>query len=260
MDRTKEIRNAIAGARYVCLLVALMFMASGLHAQSDDFGVWTSVGAEKSFGKKWGLEAEAEYRTRNDSKTSDRWSFGLEGSYKIVKGLKLSAGYTLLSDNNKEKISYHEEDGSYNNWRPSYWGTRHRFTVSLTGSINAGRFKLSLRERWQYTYRPEKTTDRYDFDNETWEDKTVRSKGHNVMRSRFRVEYDVAKCKVDPYADVELFNAMALQKVRYTVGADWKIKKVHNIGLFYRYQTANSKDDDNEPNTHVLGVSYKFKF
>ena len=251
---------AFAAPRYVCLAVILLMTSSVLYAQSDDFGIWTSVGVEKNFGKKWSIGAEGEFRTRNVSKTADRWSFGLYGSYKIVKGLKLSAGYTLLYDNNKESISYHEEDGTFNNWRPSYWGLRHRFSVSLTGSVDAGRFKLSLRERWQYTYRPEKTTDRYDFDNEWWEDKTVRGKGRNVMRSRFRVEYDVAKCKIDPYADVELYNAMALQKVRYTVGADWKVKKKHSFGLYYRYQSVNSKDDDNEPNSHILGMSYKFKF
>ena len=40
-----------------------------------------------------------------------------------------------------------------------YWGVRHRFNVSLTGSWKINRLELSLRERWQYTYRPEYTVD-----------------------------------------------------------------------------------------------------
>lgn len=260
MDWRKEIAGFGQCVGTLALLAAVSLLAPGTAmAQGDDIGVWTSVGAEKDFGKKWSVGLEGEFRTRNDSKTADRWSFGVDGSYKIVKGLKVSAAYTFLYDNNREDISFHD-DGTYNNWRPSYWGVRHRVSVSLAGSVDVGRFKLSLRERWQYTYRPEKVTERYDFDNAWWEDDAVRGKGSNVLRSRFRVEYDVAKCKVDPYADVELFNAWALQKVRYTVGAEWKIRKKHVVGLSYRFQSANEKDDDNDPDRHVFGISYKFKF
>ena len=45
-----------------------------------------------------------------------------------------------------------------------------------------------------------------------------------------------------------------------TVGADWKLSKQHTVGAFYRYQTVRDDDDDNEPNIHMLGLSYKFKF
>ena len=33
-----------------------------------------------------------------------------------------------------------------------YWRSKHRFYVEGTGSLKAGRFKFSLRERYQYTY------------------------------------------------------------------------------------------------------------
>jgi len=246
-------------AATVALTSVLLVWTTEARAQHDDFGVWTSVSAEKDFGKKWSIGAEGEFRTRNDSRTADRWTIGFDGSYKIVKGLKLGAAYSLLYDNNHESITRHE-DGSLNNWRPSYWGLRHRFSVSLTGSVGIGRMKLSLRERWQYTYRPEKTTERYDFDNGYWEDTSVRGKGKNVLRSRLKIEYDIARCKIDPYADVELFNAWSLQKTRYTVGAEWKIKKKHTVGLYYRYQSVNAEDDDNDVGEHILGLNYNFKF
>lgn len=257
MDRRKTIKKQGMRARLFLALLAVLAMApEGVKAQKSDFGVWTSVSAEKDFGKKWSVGVEGEFRTRNNSRTSDRWSFGVDGSYKIVKGLKLSAGYTLLYDNNDEKITYHE-DGTYNNWRPSYWGVRHRFNVSLTGSAKLGRFKFALRERWQYTYRPEKTTERYDFDNSWWEDDDVRSKGHNVLRSRLKVEYDIPKCKIEPYVSAEIYNSWALEKARYIVGADWKITKQHSVGMYYLYQDVNNDIDDDDPNEHVLGLSYK---
>jgi predicted porin len=44
------------------------------------------------------------------------------------------------------------------------------------------------------------------------------------------------------------------------VGVDWKLSKQHSLGAFYRYQVVRDDDDDNEPNIHMLGLSYKFKF
>lgn len=226
--------------------------------EENDFGIWTSVAVEKKIDKKWSAEAEAGLRSRNDSRTLDRWSFGIATDYKLLQWLTASAGYVLLYDNNVEKISFHE-DGTFNNWRPSYWGLRHRFNVSLTGKYSFGDLQLSLRERWQYTCRPEQEADRFDFDNMEWEKKTVGGKCRSILRSRFQAEYNIPKCKVDPCVSVELFNGMALQKVRYTVGADWKIRKKHVVGVGYIYQTVN-EDDDNEPDCHVLDISYKYKF
>jgi len=223
----------------------------------DDFGMWYSVGAEKKIDKKFSVGAEVEFRTRNDSKTVDRWTGAIDASYKLLPWLKASAGYKFLYKNNKEKITYNS-DGNYNNWRPSYWGNRHRFFADLTASVKTGDFEFSLRERWQYTYRPEATTTRYDFDNSKWEDTTVSGKGKNVLRSRLQVEYDIPNCKITPYANVELYNAWSIEKTRYTLGADWKLTKQHVLGAYYRYQSIN--DDDDEPNGHIIGLSYKFKF
>lgn len=239
------------------LLAVLLLTPMGAAAQSD-FGIWYGAGAEKKISKKWSAEVDGEFRTRNNTRTADRWDVGLAVEYKIAKGLKASAGYNLLYDNNVEEITRHA-DGGYNNWRPSYWGTRHRIHADLTGSVDVGRVKLSLRERWQYTYRPAKTTSRYDFDNAQWENTEVSGKGRNVLRSRLQAAWDIPHCKVDPYANAELFNSWSLTKTRYTVGADWKITKHHAVGLYYRYQDVRD-NDENEPDEHIIGASYKFKF
>ncbi len=240
-----------------CLVASAL--APTVQAADNDFGMWYSVSAEKKITKKWSAEIEAEMRTRNDARTWDRWSASASAKYKLTKWLNAEVAYVFLNGNNPEKISYHT-NGDYNNWRPSYWGTRHRFNVSLTGKIGFGGFELSLRERWQYTYRPEATTRRYDFDNSEWEDVAVRGKGSNVLRSRLQVEYNIPKSKVDPHASVELFNAWNVEKVRYTVGADWKIRKKHVIGVNYIYQSINGDDVDNDPNSNIVSLSYKFKF
>ena len=244
-------------------LTAVVLMASmslPLLAQSEG-GLIVGAEAEKKINKKWSVGLEAEMRSRNDFKTMDRWKFGVGTSYKLTPWLKANVGYDLLRSNSREKISY-KSTGTYNNWRPSYWGEKHRFHASLTGSYKfANNLKLSLRERWQYTYRPEKTVQRWDFDNEQWEDKVRSSKGKNQLRSRLEVSYDKKKALFTPYASMELYNSWAIEKIRYTVGTDIRLSKQHSLSAFYRFQNMRNVDDgEYDPDMHYMGVGYKFKF
>ena len=134
--------------------------------------------------------------------------------------------------------------------------------ASLTGSYKfSNNIKLSLRERWQYTYRPEKTVQRWDFDDETWEDKVRSSKGKNQLRSRFEISYDKKRALFTPYASIELYNSWAIEKIRYTVGTDIRLTKQHSLSAFYRFQNMKNVDaDDYDPDMHYIGVGYKFKF
>lgn len=241
-------------------LLSLSAMTLPLMAQSEA-GMVMEMGVEKKLSKKVSVGLDAELRSRNNLKTMDRWSIGLGAEYKPMKGVKVAAGYLLLNDNFREDISY-KTDGSYNNWRPSYWGIRHRLYASVTGSYKLTKnLQVSLRERWQYTYRPEKTLERWDFDNCWWEDKVRNGKGGSVLRSRLQIEYDKKHALLTPYAHVELYNAWAIEKVRYTVGTDINVSKQHSLSVYYRFQDMRNVDaDDNDPDMHYIGVGYKFKF
>lgn len=244
------------------LIVAVLLFGTGLPllAQSEG-GLIMSAEAEKKLSKKVSVGAEVEMRTRNNFKTMDRWTVGLSAEYKPIKYLKLAAGYTLLNNNFREDISYNTS-GSYNNWRPSYWGVRHRLNASVTGTYKfQNGLRVSLRERWQYTYRPEKTVSRWDFDNSWWEDKVRKGKGKNQLRSRLQVEYDKKLALFTPYASAEFYNSWAVEKVRYTVGTDIKLDRQHSLGVFYRFQKMHNVDaDEYDPDMHYLGIGYKFKF
>lgn len=266
----------------------LVLLPLGASAQSDDFGLDFWVEAQKKLSKQWNVSIEGEYRTRDNTKTSDRWAVGLNADYKAAKWLKASAGYTLLYDNN-ERTSYSNQedvdDGDFEEvGMPKkcacYWAVRHRFNVSLTFDKKLfGDFRFSLRERWQYTYRPEHTvSERWSYLDNAYDgkEKTYNGKGKNVLRSRLQVEYDKKGFNLTPYVNVEFFNSWNkdkilgidvpyvefknLLKVRYTAGLDWKFSRQHSLGFFYRYQNVRNDDDDNEPNTHLIGVGYKFKF
>ena len=240
-----------------CLLVLLCTATFPTLSLADDAGLIASIGASHKFNKKLSVGAELEFRSRNDFRTADRVSLGADASYKLLPWLKASAGYTLLVDNNREDITYQDDGVSYNNWRPSYWGVRHRFNVSLTGSYKIQRVEVSLRERWQYTYRPSKMIDNFDFDEGEWEDHEVRGKGKNVLRSRLQLEWDIPKCKFDPFASVEFHTTRDLEKTRFIVGVGHTVKKTHDFKLYYRYQVSGSSS---EPDIHMLGMGYTYKF
>lgn len=260
MERSLNKRLAAIVLSVVCPLAAATAVA-----QSEG-GLLLSAGADKKIDRKLSVGVEVDFRTRNDFNTVDRWSGGLSASYKFTKWLKADAGYSLLYGNNRERISYnYGANGTvtgYNNWRPSYWGIRHRLNTSLTADYKfQNNLHLSLRERWQYTYRPEKTVTRWDFDNSQWEDKVRKGKGKSQLRSRLQVEYDKKRTLFKPYASMELYNSWAVEKIRYTVGTDIKLAKQHTFDLFYRFQNVKDVDeDDYDPDMHYIGVGYKFKF
>lgn len=252
---------------------SLFTSVSAQSSQSDDFGLDFSLEAQKKLSKQWSLNLEGELRTRDNTKTVDRWSAGLGLDYKVTKWLKASAGYTFLYGNNEKRTSYFDADdeavaidgdaeaGDPKYGYPQYWTPRHRFNVSLTFDKKLiGDLRFSLRERWQYTWRPEQTIQRYSYLDGEDVDKIYSGKGKNVLRSRLQVEYDKKGLTVTPYANVEFFNAWSLQKTRFNIGLDWKVAKQHTLGVFYRYQTVRNDDDDNEPNRHMIGLGYKFKF
>ena len=251
--------------RLLCIIWITIGAAMTASAQSDDFGMWYELGAEKKLSQKWSLGFEGEFRTRNNSKTADRWSAGLSADYKIVKGLKASVGYNLLYDNNPEELTFNNS-GDLKKWTPSYWGVRHRLNVGLTGSVDWGRFSFSLRERWQYTYRPEAQDKKYAFTYDAddylsgYTLESVKGKGKSLLRSRLQVSYDIPHSKFDPFANVEMFNDKSgIAKMRYQLGVDYKLKKKHVFSLTYRFQNVTGSDD-NEVNSHLIGLGYKFKF
>lgn len=239
------------------ILVALLMTATTAKAQSDDFGIWGEVNVEKKISSRWSAGTGVEFRSRDNASEADRWSFGADISYKITDWLKASAGYSLLNDNN---YKVNDSGKKY----AKYWGLRHRINVSLTASQSFGNLSVSLRERWQYTYRPEKTVTRYyvnttnshDAGDEA-DEHTYSSKSKNVWRNRLQLKYKVSKMW-RPYISAESSIASGLEKIRYAAGTEIRLSKQHSLDLRYLFQ--KSYNDDDEGDKHIIGIGYTFKF
>lgn len=245
-NRTRQIMRLIAA-----LFVMLPLSPTNAYA-GDDFGIWGEVQAEKKLSDRWSLGAGVEYRSRDNLKSTDRWSFGLEGNYQITHWLKATVGYSLLDD-------HHHNEYTNGTTYSDYWGIRHRFNVSLTGSVSWGKFSFSLRERWQYTYRPEKTAQLHE--TSTGADageKVYSGKGKNVWRNRLQVKLKLSNL-FRPYVNAESWVAKELEKMRYNVGTELNLDQHHSLDIKYIYQHICG-EGDNEPDRHVIGIGYTYKF
>ncbi len=240
--------------KIIIVLFALFLCGEiSINAQSQDFGIWSTIGAKKKLSKKLTASGNVEMRTRDNVKSIDRWSGTLGMSYNIFRFLKVGGEYSYLYSHEPTQVT------AKNNIIPDYWYSRHRATVSVTGSYKINKLTLSLRERWQYTYRPHKYVDKFDQDGVTSkEDELVKRQGKNTFRTRLQMDYEVFKGLLNPYASCEFYHGgNGLEKTRYTVGASIKATKHNEFDLFYRYQDMS---DDDEVHGHILGIGYTYKF
>lgn len=221
-------------------LKILFFTASLLtiHTLSaqDDLGSSLSADITKRIIPGLNLSLEEDFRLRDNLSEIDRFSTTLELSYKPWKFLKLGGAYNLINYN-------HETKG---------WEVRHRYYFFATGSYRINRFTVSLRERFQSTYRV------------GVKETSKRANPKLYLRSRLEVEYDIRNCKFEPFASVELYNTLndpqgnKMNKLKYTAGSKYKLNKRNSLQLYYRY--VNFKDDDEGNGKHMIGLGYSYKF
>lgn len=243
--------------KYAFLLALALGFANQHNASAqsthDDFGVWTTVEAKKDINKKFDISAEVELRTQDNSQAIERWTIGLGASYKLLSWLKADAGYKFIDKQQLEEVT------KKGNIISDYWSPRHRVYASLTGKYKIGRIEFSLRERYQFTHRNEKSVAKWDNDGSPKEDELVKSKDESALRSRLGVEWDLRKSPFTPFASCELHNIISdnweLEKIRWIIGTKYKFDKKHSIEVSYIFQDINYAYDD-----HILSVGYSFKF
>ena len=148
------------------------------------------------------LSFEGEYRLAERLQQTDRLGGTLSLSYKATKFMKFQAGYAFLysyrPEERKDKLK-DDEFWEYN-LTEAYWSPRHRFKADVTFDKKFFKWlKVSLRERYQYTFRPEQEVPRRKykyFEGEPFpgypmSDPDVKhEKRTHKLRSRLELEYD----------------------------------------------------------------------
>ena len=242
------------------IIMLMILLPIGVRAQSDEFGTWTSVSLDKKLSKQFSLGTELELRTGNNLKNIDRWSAGISADYRLAKWLKASAGYAYLYDYHPEAYTF-QDDGDLNKRAMTYFSSRHRLNASLTASKDFGKLSVSLRERWQYTYRPEQENKRMDYQHaDLGYSYSVKGKATNIWRNKLQLKYK-ATSLLQPYLYGEtFFGGSGFDKFRLSLGTELKLSKQSSLNVGYVYQKVYDNDDDDEGNKHVLNIGYKLKF
>ena len=268
------------------MLVAMFMLAplcnANAQATEDEFGIWATVEASKKINKKFKVVGDVEFRTYDFVNNIERAAIGVKLEYKILKWLKSNVGYQFHYKHNPEETSIKDAREGLNdmgemdflydkNVDHDYWVFRNRFYATISGEYKIGRFEFGLRERLQYTRTNSAWTDEtkhrwytqiddegYDLPSiyEVTTDPEFKETKYNLtLRSRVNVKYDIPNCKVNPFASIELYTRLdewkGYDKLRYRLGASYKINKDNSISLYYLFEDVNG-----EANGHAIGFEY----
>lgn len=172
------------------LTIALIFFAGfgfpSLKAQTDvdldpEFGGRLSVSVDKKLARGLHVSLEEEIRMDNNFGSFDRFHTTLGLSYKVNDYLKLGVGYAMINP--------------YSSSNSAFKSSRHRLMLDATGSLRFGDWRLSLRERFQATYR---SGDMNEYQN---------PRTALTLKSRLKLSYKGLR-RLEPYAYIELRNTL----------------------------------------------------
>lgn len=226
------------------LLMMLVFIVpASLRSQSEDFGIWSSVGIEKKLSK-WTVGTEGELRTNDNSEQINRWSLKLETSYNIFKPLKIGLSYQF--------INFY--DAKYSDFQ-----RRNRLNLFLQGKQKLGNFSFSLREQAQLT-----TKDESDRVKKSGKIDTYAINPEWTWRNRVKVAYNIPKIPVTPALSLETFYQLnnpegnLFNKLRYTLSFSYNLSKHHQFEV---YGLLDKEINVTSPvKTYIAGIGYLFSF
>ena len=175
--------------KFFSVIIAAAFLSldfQGLKAQTDvdldpEFGGRLSVSVDKKLARGLHVSLEEEIRMDNNFSSFDRFHTTLALSYKVNDYLKLGLGYAMINP--------------YSSNNSAFKSSRHRLMLDATGSLRFGDWRLSLRERFQATYR---SGDMNEYQN---------PRTALTLKSRLKLSYKGLR-RLEPYAYVELRNTL----------------------------------------------------
>lgn len=225
-------------------------MAYGQDLQETaDLETWTSMKLRVKPTKKFSLYAEQAFRFDDNSAHLNSIFTELGVGYKLNKHWSFGTGYRLIRDEFGDGATREQ-----------------RFQVDAKYRHGINRFKLNYRLRYQSS----------DIRGISSADGDVSTQ---KIRLRTGLAYNIRKWPLDPYFSVEGFFARenqaiqyidevveqgelvsGFEKLRFTLGTSYKLKKFGEIGGFYRIEQGFSDFDfDNvAKTTYILGVNYTY--
>ena len=219
-----------------------------------DLGGRVGVTLDKKIAKGLHAFAEAEGRMNGNFSDLSRYEAGAGLSYKVNDFCKFGGGYAYIQNKNSENL----------------WKTRHRLYIDGSLTFRSGDWRFSLKERLQGTHsevnNPYQTTP-----------------NSLAFKSRVKVAYK-GLSSLTPYAYAELrevlndpsadavwnesankyssysfggYNDAYINRLRGSIGAEWKLSKKHAIDFFLLSDYCYDKNiDTNAEGTKLKSLTY----
>lgn len=172
--------------RYLILLAMIFILPFGLIAQTDvsldsEVGGRLSLMFNKKLSKGLHISLEEEIRMDENFGSFNRFHTTLALTYKILPELKVGVGYALINP--------------YSSSEAAFKDSRHRLMVDMAYTYRYGDWSLSLKERFQATYRSGEM-------NEYQNPRTALA-----LKSRLKLTYKGFR-RWEPYGYVEMRNTL----------------------------------------------------
>ena len=256
----------------------LLCSANAVAQDNNDFGADLSVEVEKKIKPGLSVEAGIGFRSQDDSKDMERFTVSVGVGYRLYQtkdkkfNIKSSLGaeYFLMQKLSECKEHFNSSN-VMNGYNQAARYKQHRLRGSLGIAFNykpSKRWTFSLKETFQYNHyfsadSVSRNKYRYNDDDELYlretDKKYIEAKDRLILRNKFTVEYNIKGLPLNPFVSADLGVGLNknLLKQKYTAGMDYNINKQHRLSVWYRFAHEN---DDDEPNGHLVGWSYKYEF
>ncbi|MFT6923299.1 MAG: long-subunit fatty acid transport protein [Crocinitomicaceae bacterium] len=224
-----------------CFLFSLFISAFSLNAQTttqvvvQDFETWSQIGVSKKFNDEFKMQLNQGLRLNDNSSSVDQVLTNLSGIYQKTDAV--SFGFGIRYIRNKGNIS-----GEFENLM------RYNFDFGVKHQLDRFHFKYRLRLQ---------TKDEIGYS---------RNEGdflNHGQRLKVGVRYNIKNWKLDPKFSTELFRysgrymLSSFEKIRFTLGTEYKIKKFGEVGIFYRIE--RELVGTYPKTTNILGLNFTYK-
>ena len=231
-----EMKKTTFNLAFLCLMTASMIF-SKVHAQSNetvvtsDFESWSSIGVKAKLSKKLDASLEQGIRLAHNSTQLDQVLTDLGLSYELYKNLNFGVGMRYIYDRSN--------NGTYDN--------DLRYNLDLSYKQKFDRLGLKYRIRYQNK-------------NEIGSFDTQEAKKY--LRLKIGAIYNIKNWKLDPKFSTEIYRNIEsggqFDKLRFTLGTDYSIKKYGELGIFYRLE--KDLNSTVPKTTYITGLKYTYTF
>lgn len=189
----------------------MWLMGSPVYAQTEvgldpELGGRLSFTLDKKLVRRLHLELEEEIRMVDNFSSFGRFHTSLGVTYKLNDYLKLGLGYAMINP--------YDSDNS------TFKSSRHRLMFDATGMVRFGDWRLSLKERFQATYR---SGDMNEYQN---------PRTALTLKSRLKLSYKGFR-RIEPYAYLELRNTLNAPVIRAVYNTATDTWGYYDDGIFY---------------------------